>query len=128
MSSTDEGGRQEGRQDDRKVHEGTLDLIYEHTKEAPSLQLKDSEQLDTKINAVFAAATIALGLASRLPKTDGSRLNYVIGPLSGQLNLVDAFFYLAVAAWAAVALVTLVHLRTKEHRRALRADVLGVIA
>ncbi|MDP9475855.1 MAG: hypothetical protein M3R38_09235 [Actinomycetota bacterium] len=69
--------------------------------------------MDTKILAVFAAATAAIGFTSRLPKTND--------PL---MPLVDASFYLAAAAWVAMVFVTLVHLRPRSHRRAVRADVL----
>lgn len=33
----------------RKVDPDTLDFIYEHTKEGPNLQFRDSDHLDTKI-------------------------------------------------------------------------------
>lgn len=101
-----------------------LDFIYEHTKEGPNLQFQDSEQLDTKITAVFAAATVAIGFAVRLPTTEGPHISYRVGSWSGFFNAMDAFFYLAVVAWGVVAIVTLLHLRTKKHRRAIRANML----
>jgi hypothetical protein len=73
---------------------------------------------------VFAAATAAIGFAARLPKTQGPEIGYRVASWSGHLNAVDLFFYLAVVAWGIVAVVTLAHLRTKRHRRAIRADVL----
>ncbi len=51
-------------------------------------------------------------------------MSYVLGPWSGELNLVDAFFYLAVVAWGVVVLATGRQLIAKAHRRAARADVL----
>lgn len=108
----------------RKVDKDTLDFIYEHTKEGPNLQFRDSEHLDTKITAVFAAATVAIGFAARIPKTEGPQISYVVASWSGYFNLVDVFFYLAVVAWGIVAVVTLLHLRAKKHRRAMRADLL----
>ncbi len=114
MSDRD-GNSQEERRSARRWQEGTLDFIYEHTKEGPNLQFEDSKQLDSKITAVFAA---------RLPNTEGPQVGYRVASWSGHLNAVDAFFYLAVAAWGVVAIVTLSHLSTKTHRRAVRADLL----
>lgn len=110
MSGGDKGSRKD--QDDGAYGEGALDFIYEHTKEGPNLQFHDSEQLDTKILAVLAAATVAIGTASRLPMAEGPLMLWV-----------EASFYLAAAAWAVVVGVTLWHLRPKGHRRAVRADV-----
>lgn len=100
----------------READPETVDFIYEHTREGPNLQFQDSQHLDTKITAVFAAATVAIGFAVRLPETAGPHL--------GPLNLAGACFYLAVASWAVVVATTLRHLRTKRHHRAIRADVL----
>lgn len=121
-ASGDEGGGR--RAPKKKVDPETLDFIYDHTKEGPNLQFRDSEHLDTKITAVFAAATAAIGFATRLPKTEGPLGDYVVASWSGRFNLVDACFYLAVASWLVVVVVTLLHLRTKSHHRAIRADVL----
>jgi hypothetical protein len=104
-------GRRPGR---GRVREGTLDFIYEHTKEGPNLQFHDSEQLDTKILTMFAAATAAIGVTARLPRTSGA--------LSPFLEIA---FYLAVVSWAVVVVVTVVHLWPRSHRRAVRAEELS---
>ncbi len=87
--------------------DATVELIYEHTKDSPSDQLHDSEQLDTKTTAVFAAATVAIGLAGRLPANG---------------RLVELCVYLAVGLWASTALATVLVVRTRSFHRTLQAD------
>jgi hypothetical protein len=87
--------------------DATVELIYEHTKDSPSDQLHDSEQLDTKTTAVFAAATVAIGLAGRLPENG---------------RLVELCVYLAVGLWALTALATVLVVRTRSFARTLQAD------
>ena len=106
------GGRgDEASRDDWPDCEGandkTVELIYEHTKDSPSDQLHDSEQLDTKTTAVFAAATVAIGLAGRLPANG---------------RLVELCVYLAVGLWALTALATVLVVRTRSFHRTLQAD------
>ncbi len=97
-------GRQESADGDwpdrEDVNDETVALIYEHTKDSPSDQLHDSEQLDTKTTAVFAAATVAIGLAARLPPND---------------RFVELCIYLAAGLWALTALATVLVVRTRGH-------------
>jgi hypothetical protein len=97
---------QERPRTNRRWDERTLDFIYEHTKEGPNLQFEDSKQLDTKITAVFAAATAAIGFAARLPNTRGPDIGYEVASWSGHINAVDLLFYLAVVAWGGVTVVS----------------------
>jgi hypothetical protein len=48
--------------------EKTAKLIFEHAKDSPSDQLRDSEQLDTKTTAVFTAATVLSASPRDFPK------------------------------------------------------------
>lgn len=88
--------------------EDTVKLILEHIRGAPGEQLHDSEQLDTKMTAVFAGATVAVGLAGRLPDTES----------------VTWFVYAAALFWAVALVCTVLHLLTKTFWRNLEAGVL----
>lgn len=70
---------------------------------------------------VFAAATVAIGLASRLPADDANRMDVL--SLVG-VGTVDLFFYLAVVAYALTLIAAILHLLTKRHRASLQADQL----
>ncbi len=50
------------------ANEETVKLIFEHAKDSPSDQLRDSEQLDTKTMAVFTAATVPSASPRDFPK------------------------------------------------------------
>jgi hypothetical protein len=59
----------EGDWSDREdADDETVNLIFEHAKDSPSDQLRDSEQLDTKTTAIFAAATVPWTSPQNLPK------------------------------------------------------------
>jgi hypothetical protein len=84
------------------VNDETVGLIYEHTKDSPSDQLHDSEQLDTKTTAVFAAATVAVGLTAGLPRSDAA---------------VELCIYLAAGLWTLTALATVLVVQTRSFPR-----------
>jgi phage shock protein PspC (stress-responsive transcriptional regulator) len=48
---------------DPEVPPGTLDLIYEHIKDAPDQQSSDWRDLDSKAVQVLAVASVVMGLA-----------------------------------------------------------------
>src|SRR5215204_308867 len=99
--------------------ETTLDFILEYTKDAPNIQVDISDKLNIRVLQVLAAATVAIGLASRLPADAiGS-----IGPIPS-LGWVDLFFYLAAACYGVVAILAFSHLHTKTYRRSLHGDLL----
>lgn len=89
------------------ANDATVELIYEHTKDSPSDQLHDSEQLDTKTTAVFAAATVAVSLTARLP---------------GDGTAVGICVYVAAGLWTLTALATVLAVRTRSFKRTLQAD------
>ncbi len=97
--------------DREDAKDDTVALIYEHAKDSPSDQLHDLEQLDTKTTAVFAAATVALGLAARLTPRD-HELKF----------LTDSCIYLATGFWVLAAVAGLFALRTRSLHRTLQAD------
>lgn len=104
--------------DREDANDETVGLIYEHTKDSPSDQLRDSEQLDTKTTAVFAAATVAISLAVRLPQSD-HRLRFATGLLTDDprfyyLDAVDVCIYLAAVLWALSALATVLVVLTRS--------------
>ena len=103
--------------------ETTLDFIYEHTKEAPNSQTKDSEQLDVKLTAVLASATVAIGFGSRLSTPDEPSMPGVVAEWI-DLSTPDLCFYLASLCWAIVVVTTAWSLVTKRYRRSYQADVL----
>lgn len=112
--------------DREDANDKTVELIYEHTKDSPSDQLHDSEQLDTKTTAVFAAATVAISLAVRFPKSD-HKLRFVTGMLTDDpqyyyLDAVDLCVYLAAVLWALAALATVLVVLTRSFHRTLQAD------
>lgn len=101
--------------------EATVEFILDYTREAPNLQLADSDKLDTKMSNVFAVATVAIGLASRIPADEANQ----VGPLYlFNMGPVDLFFYLALVAYGVTIVAVITHLRTKKHRRSLQADTL----
>lgn len=106
---------------------GTVELIFDHTKDGPGDQLRDSEQLDTKATAVFAAATVAVGLAVRIPKAEIPTLESFAGGLTDNqwilnLSVVDLCVYLTAIFWTLSAGATVLNLRTRAYYRPLQAD------
>lgn len=49
----------------------TLDLIFEHVKDAPEKQLQDVTDLDSKYVAVFAGASVILGAGALIDPSRG---------------------------------------------------------
>lgn len=106
---------------------GTVELIFEHTKDGPGDQLRDSEQLDTKATAVFAAATVAVGLAARVPNAEVPIVGSFVGTLTDNqwivnLSVVDLCVYLTAIFWMLSAGATVLNLRTRSYYRPLQAD------
>ena len=108
---------------DKNKDEATLDFIYEHTKEAPNAQTRDSERLDVKLTAVLAAATAAMAFGARLPRPNKPLLPEVGFPWTA-IPVTDFFFYLAAACWTVIILVTASNLEARQYHRSYQADVL----
>jgi hypothetical protein len=98
----------------------STNFILDYTKDAINVQFDISDKLDTKLYNVFAAATVAIGLASRLPADDANRMDVLSLVGIGTVDL----FYLAVVAYALTLIAAILHLLTKRHRASLQADQL----
>ena len=91
---------------------GTLDFIYEHTKDASAVQSHDSEALDSKIVQLFSAASIALGLMGLALKTPAIQTS------------AQYMMYAAVAGYLVTGVASIWVLWVRKLRRSLQADVL----
>lgn len=110
-------------------HPETIKLILDYKKDDPRDQLHDSEQLDTKLAAVFTVATVVLGFAARLPDAGNLELPVVLGqttsePTTLHIGLAGLLVRLIAICWVVVALCAVRHLRTRTYARPLEAGVL----
>jgi len=96
----------------REVLPETLDFIFQVVKGAPERELRDLEALDAKMVQIFGAASIVIGLAGVSSTSQGST-----SPVSGLLVA-------ALLAYFATAALSFFHLRLRDFRRSLHADVL----
>jgi hypothetical protein len=87
----------------------TLDFVFEYTRGAPEVQLKDVEALDSKALQVLGAASVIIGLSG------------VSG--TNRPNLGSAILLaLALLAYILVAIAVFGHIRAQLYRRGLQAD------
>jgi hypothetical protein len=97
-----------------RINAETLNFIYDYTKGAPEEQFKDVEALDSKMIQVFSAASVIIGLGG---------LSQSGGGLAAAL-----FILLAVGAYVGVGIAAFQHLRPRNLRRSLQADVMWRMA
>jgi hypothetical protein len=77
----------------------TLDLIFEHVKDAPEKQLQDVTALDSKYVQVFAGASVILGAVALIdPKHGGTWPTILVA--------------VALGIYLVMAVVSFIHLRT----------------
>lgn len=76
----------------------TLDLIFEHVKDAPEKQLQDVTDLDAKYVQVFAGASVILGAGALIDPKHGG-------------NWPTAFLALPLGIYLVMAVVSFIHLR-----------------
>ena len=89
----------------------TLDLIFEHVKDAPEKQLQDLVDLDTKAMQVFAGASVILGAGALIDTKHGGGLS-------------TTFLIVALAAYLVIAFLSFRGLRTRQLRGSRYADTL----
>jgi hypothetical protein len=92
-----------------RLRADSTDLIYAATADARPAQLRTADALDTKATAVFAAATVVLGLAAS-GSDDGTAQAVLVG--------------LAVAAYIAAAVAALWCFRIRRYRIELEPEYL----
>jgi len=90
----------------------TLDFVFDLVRDAPEKQLHDLEALDNKMVQIFGAASIVIGLAG------------VSDAITDRPLAADVLLVAALVTYVATAIVAFFHLRLREFRRSLHADVL----
>lgn len=89
----------------------TLDLIFEHVKDAPEKQVEDVGAIDAKFIQVFAAASVLLGAIALVDSKHGDAWGT-------RLTVV------ALALYLVMAVVSFIHLRPITLHGARYADTL----
>jgi hypothetical protein len=90
----------------------TLDFIWQLTKDATEVQLKDVESLDSKAFQIISVASVVIGLTS---------LAALKTPITGTPG---AYLIVTAVAYAICGLFSLGSLQIRKYRRSLYADEL----
>ncbi len=90
----------------------TLDFIFEYTRQAPEIQLKDVEALDGKVIQILSVSSVIIGL-----------VGFAIGKNEIKFPYLTPFL-VALLAYVALAVTAFIHLQAREYRRSIQADVL----
>jgi len=94
------------------IKRDTLDFIFEYTKNASEVQLKDVESLDNKVIQILSISSIIIGLIAFA--IGRSNINYL-----ALMPLV-----IALLAYIALVISAFIHLKARGFRRSIQADVL----
>ncbi|MDD4876935.1 MAG: hypothetical protein PHQ86_07400 [Dehalococcoidales bacterium] len=95
-----------------EINRESLDFIFEYTRNAPELQLKDVEALDNKVIQILSVASVIIGL-----------IGFVIG--KANINVLSLIALLiALLAYIVLAIFAFIHLKSTNFRRSGQADTL----
>lgn len=94
------------------IKKDTLDFIFEYTKNAPEIQLKDAEALDNKVIQILSISSVIIGLIAFAVSKGGLHTCALVS-LSA-----------ALVAYIGLALSAFIHLKGAPYRRSLQADKL----
>lgn len=95
-----------------QLESGTVEAIYDLTKEAPERQISSSSSLDAKMVQIFGAASIVMGFLGLSSSTD-----LIQGRLWMLLLIIGA-----LVCYGCTAVLAFIHLGPKEFWRNLGVD------
>ena len=98
---------------DGRPNPKTLEVIYNHVKEAPEAQQADAKDLDTKMVQIFQAASVVIGLAG-----------FAGGNLIAAGTSVSIVLIAALLSYVLLIILVFLRLAPKKFQRNLQGDAL----
>jgi len=100
------------KKESQPIKRDTLDFIFEYTKNAPEIQLKDAEALDNKVIQILSISSVIIGLIAFATSKGGLHTSALVS------------LGTALVAYTGLALSAFIHLKGSSYRRSLQADKL----